>query len=117
VKKGGQGVLLKEPCMDESGLVKPLVEDGNIGMLLSSSESDNNLERRLVVLRRCGIAVYISRVAIGDKLDLVPWSSNELNDSAVPRVKESTSCGGGGKLASFSVEVAFGDLFDNRSSD
>jgi hypothetical protein len=87
-ERGGQGIPLREALsMFETGLVKPLVEVGDIGTLLSSPESDDDLERRPVVLRRCGVApVHISCVVTGDKLNLVAWPSNELNDSAVLRM-------------------------------
>jgi len=54
--------------MFDIGLVKPLVEVGDIGTPLTSPDPDGDLERRSVVRRRCGVApVYKSRVVIGDE--------------------------------------------------
>jgi hypothetical protein len=67
-KRGGQGVPLREPSIFEIGLVKPLVEVGDIGTPLTSPEPVGDLERRSVVRRRCGCAPeYKSRVVIGEE--------------------------------------------------
>jgi hypothetical protein len=67
-KRGGEGVPPRELSMFETGLVKPLVEAGDIGTPLTSPEPDGDLERRSVVRRRWGVApVYKSRVVIGEE--------------------------------------------------
>lgn len=64
---GGPGVPPRELSILETGLVKPLVDDGDIGTPLTSPDPDGDLERRSVVRRRCGVApVYKSRVVIGE---------------------------------------------------
>jgi hypothetical protein len=65
---GGQGVPPRELSILETGLVKPLVDVGDIGTPLTSPDPDGDLERRSVVRRRCGVApVYKSRVVIGEE--------------------------------------------------
>jgi hypothetical protein len=67
-KRGGEGVPPRELSIFETGLVKPLVEAGDIGTPLTSPEPDGDLERRSVVRRRWGVApVYKSRVVIGEE--------------------------------------------------
>lgn len=65
---GGQGVPPRELSILETGLVKPLVGDGDIGTPLTSPDPDGDLERRSVVRRRWGVApAYKSRVVIGEE--------------------------------------------------
>jgi len=67
-KRGGQGVPPRELSIFETGLVKPLVDVGDMGTPLVNPEPDGDLERRSVVRRRCGCAPeYKSRVVIGEE--------------------------------------------------